>query len=335
MNLIIQLLTEKTISIKDIKPTDTIATLKLMIFESEGLALDEQRLIFNGNQLKDELSLVDYEIEESSRIHLVLRRRGMTKIFTNWDVVSDPLMAYLMMTDEARSMAPIPIDELLKARNSEQAEDFVTYNYVKDPELLNDKQRELLCGFLDFMWTQNSQEKDESKRTDLRLSMTVEQISAVLGVLDWSIEEDYKSRNTVSKLSECFTKVPDSRPVKDILGKYNYRIVLRITRGPTSACVAFHCDGEFASSTSEIPLNDQSEYKGGNTCFYVNGMLHIVPRVSGSLCQHPPKVLRGVTRLTDGTSKCLFIVDNANVNGDPNVLEVTSDHIVNFLATAK
>lgn len=179
MNLHIQLLTEKTIVIEDIKPNDTIATLKLMIFESKGHALDEQRLIFNGTQLKDELSLVDYEIEDSSRIHLVLRRRGMTKIFTNWDVVSDPLVAYLMMTDEARSMAALPIDELRKARNSEQAEDFITYNYIEDPELLNDKQRELLCGFLDFMWTQTSQEKDESQRTDLRLSMSVEQISAV------------------------------------------------------------------------------------------------------------------------------------------------------------
>jgi hypothetical protein len=33
-------------------------------------------------------------------------------------------------------------------------------------------------------------------------------------------------------------------------------MALRMTRGPTKACIDFHCDGFYATSTSQIALND-------------------------------------------------------------------------------
>ena len=113
----------------------------------------------------------------------------------------------------------------------------------------------------------------------------------------------------------------------------NIKIALRMTRGPTNSCIDFHCDGEYATSTSQIALNPLSEYKGGTLCFFVNDQLHEIPRQRGSLIQHSPRVLHGVTSVAEGTRKSLFIVDQANGLGEKGVVELTSDHVVSFLAT--
>jgi len=81
---------------------------------SDRHSLDEQRIVYNGNELNDELSLVDYEIEDSSTVRLVLCQRGAAKILTNGDIISDPLLAYPMIADEARSMAQLLNDDQSK-----------------------------------------------------------------------------------------------------------------------------------------------------------------------------------------------------------------------------
>ena len=48
--------------------------------------------------------------------------------------------------------------------------------------------------------------------------------------------------------------------------------------------------------------------------------------------QHKRAILHGVTSVTRGTRKSLFIVDYANGLGEGGVVELTSDHVVSFLA---
>jgi len=143
--------------------------------------------------------------------------------------------------------------------------------------------------------------------------------------LDSTLDDKYKSTNFRSKFAQLFSLVRNG------YGD-NYKVALRMTRGPTNSCIDFHRDGSYATSTSQIPLNSPTEYKGGQLCFFVNDQLHFIPRPVGSLIQHPPVVLHGVTSVTEGTRKSLFIVDQTNGLGDKGVVELTGDDVVSFLA---
>jgi len=140
------------------------------------------------------------------------------------------------------------------------------------------------------------------------------------------LDDKYKSTSLNDKFEELFGQVPGAHT------HWGHKIALRMTKGPTNSCINFHCDGSYASSTSQIPLNAMSEYDGGTICFFMNDYLHMVPRVPGSLVQHPPNVLHGVTSVTRGTRKSLFIVDKSNGLGEGGVIKLTSDHISAFLA---
>ena len=101
------------------------------------------------------------------------------------------------------------------------------------------------------------------------------------------------------------------------------KFVLRRTQGPLDGCIAFHPDGTYASSTLQITINGDDEYKGGRLCFYSPDVgLQIPPRPSGTVTMHPRQQLHGVTRLVSGKRYSLFIVDRENGLGDKGVFSV-------------
>lgn len=148
-----------------------------------------------------------------------------------------------------------------------------------------------------------------------------------MATVDGSSGDKYKSTRLKQTLKRLYDSVPGSRG--------DHKVALRMTKGPTNSCINFHTDTGLshprASSTSQIPLNSNSDYKGGQLCFFANDHLHMVPRKAGSLVQHPPNILHGVTSVTEGERKSLFILDVTNGLGEGGVVKLTPDHIDSFL----
>lgn len=149
----------------------------------------------------------------------------------------------------------------------------------------------------------------------------------ILVPLDDVLDDAYKSTQLDEKFNNIFAAIPNV----DI--QSGYKIALRMTRGPTNSCINFHCDGGYATSTSQIPLNNTLEYDGGELVYFTNDQLHHIPRPPGSLVQHPPNILHGVTSVTRGTRKSMFILDESNGLGEEGVVTLTDDDITSFSST--
>jgi ubiquitin len=75
MRIFVTTVNGKTITI-DVEHTDTINDVKQQIVAQEGLLNDQLSLMFAGNQLKDNLTLYDCDVQEKSTLRLVLFLRG-------------------------------------------------------------------------------------------------------------------------------------------------------------------------------------------------------------------------------------------------------------------
>ena len=65
----------------EVDAKDSIANVKAKVHDKEGVPPEDQRLLYCGRQLEDEYTIDDYQIENNSTLHLVMRLRGGMCIF--------------------------------------------------------------------------------------------------------------------------------------------------------------------------------------------------------------------------------------------------------------
>ena len=73
--IFVKTLTSRTMSF-DVDSSNKVSKLKEQIALAEGIPSDQQRLVYCGEQLEDERTLADYNVQKETTIHLILRLRG-------------------------------------------------------------------------------------------------------------------------------------------------------------------------------------------------------------------------------------------------------------------
>ena len=77
--------------IVEVSTFHSVIELKELIFDKEGIPPEQQRLSFEGRELKDDQSIQDYPITQQSKLYLGILLRGgpeefyfsATELFTN------------------------------------------------------------------------------------------------------------------------------------------------------------------------------------------------------------------------------------------------------------
>jgi ubiquitin len=323
MQIFLKTIMGETITL-EVLSSDTVDMVKSMIEGRLGISPGMQRLIFAGNQLKDGFTLVECNIQRGSTLSLFLKLKGDIGYFTARDT-ADPLVRFLMLSDGERGSTVVPTEALSARADKEGALPEADFDF--DPDgggLVDAPARDVLCRFLDFLWERSAADAPPD-RVDMRARIEGDLLATLLGDRQLTGNGGTMIVLALQQVWSGDAVGGDSAPT----------FALRMTRGPTAACINFHCDGGSTTRTVQVALNGPAEYQGGRLCFFSRGCLRVLDRPAGSICRHEAKILHGVTSLMVGLRKSLFVFDYANGLGEDTVVRVNERDTQDFVAAQR
>ena len=265
---------------------------------------------------------------------MVLRLRGMISTFTttaagevrpNERIVLD----FLMSGAEAppanrrvRQRLHAALREVARASGT-PVPSLTPGRYVSEArcERIAPVQLRAVAAFLDHLVARHPRHNGDGSRShDHKFNLDEARLASVLGHVGDRLPDvgAFAPAAVAAKLRALFPN-----------GGSNAKFALRHTRGPTDACIAFHCDGGYATYTVQLTLAEGPA--GGRLCFFDHAGLHVQTRRAGSWTAHPCDVWHGVTRLVGaGVRRSLFVLDRSNGLGEHEIHDVDDEDVTTF-----
>jgi hypothetical protein len=317
--------------------TDLVSDIPEYIERTEGIPPDQIRIVFKGKYLDPDSSLTSHGIEKNviTILHMRLQLRGMISTFSSvasssQQSASDASLAKFLFGD-ANELADdlyhdesvdVSIRRLLRQKElASYADRDGSFDAWYDNGVLGADTLDIFARFVEHVWKRQKNESQNQQTKDMRMVISAESLVYILEQCVLTIDRRY-AQTLVQTLQKLHT------------GRKNgsTKLAFRRTEGPTQACINFHCDGPYATSTVQIALNDENEYSGGRLLFYNSAKgLYIPRRSKGSMTRHKPNILHAVTPVFEGVRKSLFVVDQSNGLGEKEVYHIGGDDIHTFV----